>query len=1094
VISWPIVENTKTLLSSQVQGFLEDTYCLVSNACLACVKIIILDKQVIVALYFDMQPLVSVITVVYNAQDTIQRAIDSVRRQTYKNLQYIVIDGASSDNTLQIIEDNLDVIKSYVSESDSGIYDAMNKGIKRSEGSYIIMLNSDDWYEDNAIELLVNHIQDTNVDFVGSLARYINPDGTSKVLPSMSFDEATLLRMPLRHQTLLISRNIYEKLGLYDTSFPIIADFDFAIRLYLNGLSYSEVNLPLLNFSTTGVSNTNWEKLHQEHSSLYQKYFPELSTEEADKISNHITAHPRNFSEVCQNHPDLLQLRTASQRLLNEFATVWGGHWETEYEVMPINSREITPLVSIIIPAYNCSDTIEAALGSCLSQDYEHIEVICVDDCSIDSTIDVVKKIAHNDQRVKIVRNQSNSGPGFSRNHGFSESSGELILFMDADDLLLPKSIDHLVTLQLKYCSDIVRGAFKVSRHIFDKYQSSVKFIIDGQDTDEHLLVANARLNALKTTEGHWACIYSRQLIQSNPYPTDLDVGEDSLFLIAAILSAKSVAVTSHCVYEYRDSVNSAMDSYNFKKLLDDLDWRERALNMLSDKYIDKGCFFAFEYWNADLFDNISNILNQDELWEFRSRLDSYINRLGAPRESLIFSIYQKLQPDKFTSKVTHQSIHDNQNSSASTSTKLKILILYSLPTGGAAVAARRMLSEFRNAGHSAYAVSLKADEINHVYQCYFDQKYTELNGQVELDSQQLWSIWHRNSHVESNAREFFSRESSLVDISKLKDTIDSVDVVYLHWHIGLVGINHFPDLFSKTPFVWTFHDMAPMTGGCHYSEGCLSFESSCNDCPLLPLGSKHIAQDTFSLKDKALKSLDTLDIVAPSRWLGEKISKSAIFSDSNVTIIPNFVDNENFYLRNKTLSRLALGLPLDKKIILFGADSLANERKGGSILIRALRILYGQDLLSNVQFVTFGGSMLNLPFASHNLGKISDPNRLGQIFSAADLFAFPSLEENAPQVVIESLLSGTPVVSFPVGFTPELLRDPQVGYLAQLSNESDFAHGIKTILEHQKQLNFEQLWDYRRSIAKSIEHYADNASILSQHIHLLNSKIASKV
>ncbi len=108
--------------------------------------------------------LVSVITVVYNAQETIQRTIDSIKSQTYQNLQYIVIDGESTDNTLQIIQVNIDVINLFVSEKDSGIYHAMNKGIKRAEGYYLIMLNADDWYEDYAIELLVDHMQDKNVD------------------------------------------------------------------------------------------------------------------------------------------------------------------------------------------------------------------------------------------------------------------------------------------------------------------------------------------------------------------------------------------------------------------------------------------------------------------------------------------------------------------------------------------------------------------------------------------------------------------------------------------------------------------------------------------------------------------------------------------------------------------------------------------------------------------------------------------------------------------------------------------------------------------------------------------------------------------
>ena len=101
-------------------------------------------------------PLISIITVCYNAEGTIEQTIRSVLNQTYKNIEYIIIDGFSTDNTLNIIERYKDSIAMVVSERDQGIYDAMNKGLSLAKGCFIGFLNADDWYDENALEIVVN--------------------------------------------------------------------------------------------------------------------------------------------------------------------------------------------------------------------------------------------------------------------------------------------------------------------------------------------------------------------------------------------------------------------------------------------------------------------------------------------------------------------------------------------------------------------------------------------------------------------------------------------------------------------------------------------------------------------------------------------------------------------------------------------------------------------------------------------------------------------------------------------------------------------------------------------------------------------------
>ena len=150
-----------------------------------------------------------------------------------------------------------------------------------------------------------------------------------------------------------------------------------------------------------------------------------------------------------------------------------------------------------------------------------------------------------------------------------------------------------------------------------------------------------------------------------------------------------------------------------------------------------------------------------------------------------------------------------------------------------------------------------------------------------------------------------------------------------------------------------------------------------------------------------------------------------------------------------------------------------------------AIEIMHSKGFLDNTQIVTFGLSDLKLPIPSHALGKISDPSVLGQVFAAVDVFAFPSLEDNAPQVVIESLLAGTPVVAFPVGNIPDILSKGSQSYITKYADPADFAKGLSCVLDR---IDSDNYWDRRLSIYRSIKTYANNTEILKKQLDWLYS------
>lgn len=176
------------------------------------------------------QPLLTVITVVRNGEKTLERTIQSVLSQTYPAIEYIIVDGASTDQTLEIIRRYDDRLAYWLSEPDGGLYDAMNKGIALASGEWIHLLNADDrYYNDSVLAQILSHLHPQKTNYFSMMIE--SETGTQR-LWSFPFQYWKLyLSAYLPHPTLLVSRTQYEQIGLYDTSLKIAADHDLIMRL-----------------------------------------------------------------------------------------------------------------------------------------------------------------------------------------------------------------------------------------------------------------------------------------------------------------------------------------------------------------------------------------------------------------------------------------------------------------------------------------------------------------------------------------------------------------------------------------------------------------------------------------------------------------------------------------------------------------------------------------------------------------------------------------------------------------------------------------------------------------------------------------------
>lgn len=210
---------------------------------------------------------ISIITSVYNNQETIAEAIASVLSQTYPDIEYIIIDGGSTDGTVGVVKPYQDRLATFISEPDKGIYDGLNKGIKLATGDIIGFLHSDDLYEDNqVIGKVAQAFMDYGVDSVYGDLTYVDKNDPTRIIRYWQSGGFSLNKlrhgwMP-PHPTFFVKRDVYERYGLFDTRFKIAADYDLILR-FLGKQQISTHYIPsiLIKMRVGGASNKNWKNI-----------------------------------------------------------------------------------------------------------------------------------------------------------------------------------------------------------------------------------------------------------------------------------------------------------------------------------------------------------------------------------------------------------------------------------------------------------------------------------------------------------------------------------------------------------------------------------------------------------------------------------------------------------------------------------------------------------------------------------------------------------------------------------------------------------------------------------------------------------------
>lgn len=220
-------------------------------------------------------PIVSIITPVLNGSKFIEQAITSVTNQKYCNIEYIIVDGGSTDGTIDIIKKYESRVTKWISEPDEGISDAFNKGINLSKGELIGIVNSDDWLEPDAIEKVVNKYLENSCDVICGAVRFW--ENEKEVIVSLPDVNNLIRETSVHHAAVFIKRSVYEKYGQYDTSYSYAMDYELMLRYKMAGLKFCTMNSIISNRRLEGLSYTHRRQALKEVKRARGKYFTKLN-------------------------------------------------------------------------------------------------------------------------------------------------------------------------------------------------------------------------------------------------------------------------------------------------------------------------------------------------------------------------------------------------------------------------------------------------------------------------------------------------------------------------------------------------------------------------------------------------------------------------------------------------------------------------------------------------------------------------------------------------------------------------------------------------------------------------------------------------
>jgi len=390
---------------------------------------------------------------------------------------------------------------------------------------------------------------------------------------------------------------------------------------------------------------------------------------------------------------------------------------------------------------------------------------------------------------------------------------------------------------------------------------------------------------------------------------------------------------------------------------------------------------------------------------------------------------------------------------------KIKVLHINASSEGGASVVAQRL-----NEGLSLYSSDIES-------------RHLVFSGKPSVSSQnpyrllannglkRLYALWNHavdkfdflKYEASKSVRFQFSHASIGMDIVD-HEWVKWADVIHFHWvHKGFQSFKTLERLL-KLPgkkFVWTCHDLWPVTGGCYYTWGCENHRINCGNCKYLKKSNDNDLSSRLLLRKIEMWGHKEIRFITPSNWLAEQANISAVMkSNPPMTVIPNPIDTKKFDpLNADRLSTLKSDNGFIKPVLLFSAAYLQNPAKGFSYFIELCHLLFDKGL--DFEVLILGDNKNEplgpYPFKLTHWGYVTDAQKVKLAFQLSDLYVITSVQDNLPTTIIESLSMGTPVAGFKVGGIPEMVDDQINGFLVDSGDVIGLAHKVGDFLKNNR-------------------------------------------
>ena len=560
----------------------------------------------------DSKELISIIVPIYNTDCYLRQCLDSIINQSYKNFEVLLVNDGSVDDSAMICKEfaEKDSRIRYFEKENGGVSSARNLGLKNVKGNYITFVDSDDWIEENYLEVLYNALKENEVDVAISTHKDFNMDDNLYYLPFYSEEQLHTLDIgkvsrdeflelfpelsSLNHDfncavSKLFKADVVKNL-LFDESINYGEDLDFFFNLYLNVSSIYYVNQPTYIYRQhqTSASNNCLESHAISEIRIYEKILKKIM-----EIGILNPSYIEKFKIILyfrlSQFPDSQVLKS----------------YESFISVMSDSVMYSQSLISIIVPIYNVENYLRMCLDSIEHQTYSNIEVLLINDGSPDSSGEICQEYVARDSRFRYFE-KGNGGLSDARNYGVARAKGKFLTFIDSDDWVEATYIEDMYQAALKNDSEIVisnYAQFDVKEnhyliHVWDDYYEET---YEGEELINKLPLLEPRDYSFVTS---WGILFSRSLFDNIRFPKG-KLTEDSRTNYKLFAKSSRSTYIHKSLYIYRIGREGSIVNTVTEKLL--IDKLECVLERLA--------IYTIKGWNS--YDEKENTLsNIRQGWE----------------------------------------------------------------------------------------------------------------------------------------------------------------------------------------------------------------------------------------------------------------------------------------------------------------------------------------------------------------------------------------------------------------------------------------------------------------------------------------------